>query len=403
MRRDVLLSYAASTGIIDMDAIELAVEEMKNNEIVEKYHSYAIWKNEKGLWCTHIRDEEGNVKIRRRKTQRELISYLAKHYKHVVNIVRINDVFEQWINEKIQYGEIRRQSYDRYVNDYKRFFSKDLSITKKEFCYITEDDLEHFIKRTIYNNKLTRKSYSGLVTLLKGIFRYGKRAGYTDLSITNFFGDLMLSNSIFERKYKDRDKEVFNEDEVECILTYLKYNQDIWNLGLKLQFETGARIGEIAALRFEDTTEDSILIRRTEVKYRDDDGKWRLEVAEVPKTEAGYREIFLPAEAQNTLRAIKELNSQGTFLFENEGKRIRSGTFNHRLTRVCEKIGIPPRSTHKIRKTYGTTLIDNNVDDSIVAEQMGHKDISTTRKIYYYSNKSRANKREQVRAALKGI
>lgn len=37
---------------------------------------------------------------------------------------------------------------------------------------------------------------------------------------------------------------------------------------------------------------------------------------------------------------------------------------------------------HKIRKTYGTTLIDNNVDDALVAEMMGHKDISTTKKYY---------------------
>lgn len=403
MRRDALLSYALSKGILDIEEIEDAVDEMKQAEIVEKYHSYAIWKNDKGFWCTHIRDEEGNVKIRRRKTEKELIRYLAAHYRHVVNIIRINDVFEQWISEKLKYGELRRQSYDRYVNDYRRFFTKDKSITMKEFCYITEEDLEQFIKRSIYNNKLTRKSYAGLVTLLKGIFRYGKKAGYTDLSITNFFGDLMLSNSIFERRYKDRDMEVFNEDEVEKILAYLKYNQDIWNLGLKLQFETGARIGEIAALRFEDTTEDSIFIRSTEVKYRDEDGKWVLEIAEVPKTDAGYREIFLPQEAQNTMKAIKELNPTGEFLFENEGNRIRSGTFNHRLTRICEKLGIPPRSTHKIRKTYGTTLIDNNVDDSIVAEQMGHADISTTRKIYYYSNKSRANKKKQVRAALEGI
>lgn len=51
------------------------------------------------------------LKIRRRKTEKELIRYLATHYKHVVNIIRINDVFEQWIGDKLKYGELRRQSY----------------------------------------------------------------------------------------------------------------------------------------------------------------------------------------------------------------------------------------------------------------------------------------------------
>ena len=76
MRRDALLSYALSKGILDIEEIEDAVDEMKQAEIVEKYHSYAIWKNDKGFWCTHIRDEEGNVKIRRRKPMRNAVSCL---------------------------------------------------------------------------------------------------------------------------------------------------------------------------------------------------------------------------------------------------------------------------------------------------------------------------------------
>ena len=45
-------------------------------------------------------------------------------------------------------------------------------------------------------------------------------------------------------------------------------------------------------------------------------------------------------------------------------------------------------------------LLDSNVDESIVAEQMGHENISTTRKYYYYSNKIEDKKREQVTKAI---
>ena len=55
---------------------------------------------------------------------------------------------------------------------------------------------------------------------------------------------------------------------------------------------------------------------------------------------------------------------------------------------------------HKIRKTYGTMLIDSGADDSTVMEQMGHSDITTTRKFYYFSNKSQAEKIEQVKRAI---
>ena len=55
---------------------------------------------------------------------------------------------------------------------------------------------------------------------------------------------------------------------------------------------------------------------------------------------------------------------------------------------------------HKIRKTYGTTLLDADVDESTVAEQMGHKDIATTKRFYYRSNKSDNTKFEQISKAL---
>ena len=45
-------------------------------------------------------------------------------------------------------------------------------------------------------------------------------------------------------------------------------------------------------------------------------------------------------------------------------------------------------------------LIDGKVDDSIVAEQMGHVDIETTRKYYYYSNKNEEKRMEQVKSAV---
>jgi integrase len=55
---------------------------------------------------------------------------------------------------------------------------------------------------------------------------------------------------------------------------------------------------------------------------------------------------------------------------------------------------------HKLRKTYGTTLIDNGVDESLIMTQMGHKDISTTRKYYYYANKDSDTNRKQIRNAI---
>ena len=135
--------------------------------------------------------------------------------------------------------------------------------------------------------------------------------------------------------------------DIPVITSYLRENPDLRNLGILLTFETGLRVGELAALRASDLNGRVIRIRRSEVKHR-------------ISTESGSK----------------------------------------RLTSVCRKAGIPKRSMHKIRKTYGTTLIDSGVDEKFIQEQMGHRDITTTKKFYYFSNKSQKNKELQIERAF---
>lgn len=393
-----ILQYAVDSGIINLESIKNVVDDMTKKEILAQ-HKYAIVQGSDGRWSTRVPLDDGTSAVRHRKTREKLEDYLVNYYKELKKSIYIKDVFWKWMNEKLDYGEIKKQSYDKYCAEFKRFFTKDSFICIKKMKNITEEDLERFIKTTIRDMELTRKAYSGLVTLLNGIFKYGKKMGCTTISISTFIKDLYLPKNIFKKNFKDKKTEVFMEDEIPVIIGYLKENPDIWNLALLLQFETGARIGEISTLKKEDIKKHSILIRRTEVKIKIDD-VWKMVVSELPKTDAGYREIILPPSAQWTISKILELNPNGDFLFMDKGKRIRENTYNKRLNRICEKLNIPHRTTHKIRKTYGTTLLDSDVNDSFVAEQMGHTDVSTTRKLYYYSNKSYKTKLNQISGAI---
>ena len=190
------------------------------------------------------------------------------------------------------------------------------------------------------------------------------------------------------------------EDEIPAVLDYLRKNPDIYNLGILLVFQTGLRVGELSALKASDISKQNIRVSRTEIKYRDENGKWKLKVDDHTKTEAGTRDIIIPTSALDTIEAIKKLNPNGEYLFESRGKRIRGNTFNKRVTSMCNKLDMPHRSIHKVRKTYGTTLLDNNVDEAFVKEQMGHSDIATTRKLYYFSNKAENHKKEQIEKAV---
>lgn len=123
-------------------------------------------------------------------------------------------------------------------------------------------------------------------------------------------------------------------------------------------------------------------------------------MSDFPKTDAGERFLILPDQAADTINAILALNPEDEYLFSEAGKRIRANAFNRRLSRVCDELNILHRSMHKIRKTYGTTLIDANVQESFVTEQMGHTTIETTKKYYYYCNKDDAAKINQINRAV---
>ena len=394
-----VLNEAVSNGILRVDEIAASVERMKRDQLLSQ-HSREIWQDKNGMFLTYIYDEDGKRKIRRRKTREELEEYLVKHYKTQEDAVYLDDIFKTWSSEKLVYGEIQRQSYDRYKDDYKRFFRKSLPICRKKVKNITEDDLEAFIRTTISELNLTRRAYSGLTILINGMFKYAKKHGFTNISITQFMGDLDISRHAFRTVVHRKECETFSEADTPRVRQYLQSNEDIWNLGLMLMFQTGLRVGEAVALKPSDIGQNVLHVFRTEYKYREEDGSWKLAIKEHTKTDAGCRDIVLPPQAHDTLRKIRALNPNGEYLLMSKGKRIRGNTLNKRISDICEKLGIVHHSSHKIRKTYGTMLLDHDVDDSFVAEQMGHTDVSTTRKLYYYSNRSAKTKQDQIAQAV---
>ena len=71
---------------------------------------------------------------------------------------------------------------------------------------------------------------------------------------------------------------------------------------------------------------------------------------------------------------------------------MRTYNFSQRLETICKRSGIQAKSLNKIRKTYGSILIDGKVDESLIISQMGHTDIKTTQNYYYKDRKSTQQK-----------
>lgn len=395
-----LLQYALSNSIIDTSHIP-AEWVMGNEKDILKNHAYRIWTDKNGRYCTYLPDKEKPRKRRliRRKTkeslEKELIAYYKKQ-KEDDDVLTVEEIFYDWINAKLRRDEISKSTYDRYICDYNRYFS---DFGRKKINQVTEMDVENFLLDTISEYKLSAKAYAGLRLLIYGIFRRAKKLKLVSFSVVEVVEDIDISPKIFARTRKEDNKEVFMEDETIKLLNYLKSHIDMENLGILLLYCTGIRVGELVTIKTSEVKGNTIAIRRTESRCKDDDGHDIYIVKEHPKTDAGIRDVIVPDSYLWVLGKIKELNPSGEYLMSKNGERMHTYLIRKRLYRICDKLHIQSKSPHKIRKTYGSILLDNNVDTTMIIEQMGHTDISCTEN-HYHRNRKDDEKKSKILSSL---
>ena len=82
--------------------------------------------------------------------------------------------------------------------------------------------------------------------------------------------------------------------------------------------------------------------------------------------------------------------------FNNKGERMHECSLDKKLYKICDKIGIPRRSIHKLRKTYISTLIDEGVNINTIREMVGHEDEKVTYKNYCFDRRPKPQIEEQL-------
>lgn len=383
-----LLQYAISNGMLNVAYVQEEIQMHKRDELIKK-HPYKIWEGNDGNWHTYLPDSIKGRIPKKRKTKELIQELIYEFWREQEENPSITDVFEEWIEGKMAREDVSKSTYDRYKRQYEQCFTE---FGKRKIKSISEADIETFILDSIHDHELSVKAFSNLRTLIFGIFKYSKRNKYVSFSITELIKDIEISKKSFTRKVKTDEEQVFTDAELPIIQKYLEDSKKTVDLGLLIIFKTGVRIGELAALKWEDVNDNLIHINRTEISYEDIDKKKVIEVRDFPKSEAGIRDIVLPDKYLWILKTLRSRNPFNEYVFSENGVRMNTQKFRNRLRNVCKAIDIVPKSPHKARKTYGTILLDSHIDESLIINQMGHTDISCTKKHYYYNRKDISQK-----------
>ena len=164
----------------------------------------------------------------------------------------------------------------------------------------------------------------------------------------------------------------------------------IWLMAL----HTGMRKGELLGLRWQDVDLDARVarVRQALSAVKTDEG-YTLTFGE-PKTRSGRRTIALDAICVAALRehrarqrerrlALGPRWREGDLVFANDvGGPIDPMNLYHRFIALTARAGVPRLPFHGLRHTHATLLMKAGVHPKVVAERLGHADITLTLSTY---------------------
>ena len=122
MTDNEILQYAISQGILDTGILRKEVEMFERNKYLNE-HKNKIWQGSNGKWYTELPATNNSKRRLLKKTHKEdLEDAIVDFYRKLTAPPTVRVAFNQWLEQKLEYGEIGKGTYDRYKTDFERAF-----------------------------------------------------------------------------------------------------------------------------------------------------------------------------------------------------------------------------------------------------------------------------------------
>ena len=307
-----------------------------------------------------------------------------------------SDLFFEYMEHKKT--QVRSGTICRMMVDWNKYYAQEADFVDKPYAKISKVDVDDFLNRIAEKYNPKDKNFKNICGILKQTFEYAIDSDYIDKS--PYRTSKVNKKNILPSRKKPNQKAVFSEEEQKLICSEMERqieNDESYLVPwiILLDFELGTRVGELLALRKRDVDGNMLHVSRQIVhEYNTDDLKdikvsgWK--VADYTKSECGDRWIPLTDKAKHYIESVIQINRKlkrecEDYLFITQNQIISDNAVKDNLRRSCERIGIPYRGTHSIRKTYASRLFKHGVSVSDISRLLGHADETTTLRHYIFS------------------
>ena len=240
VQNEELLNYMVSEGIIDLSSVREQLEMAKKKEYLAK-HQFQIWQGKDGKWRTYLPDKEKERRLVKKSTREAIEDAIVEYYKRESENPTIRDVFEEWNNRRLELQKISKATHMRNQQFFDRHY---LAFGQRKIKSVSEDEWQNFLEEQIPQHNLSSKAFAGLKGITKGLLKRAKKRKLINYNIDEMFGDLDVSDVEFKKIIKEDYEEVYDEEESDKIIGYLRDNLDCANIGILLMFVTGIRVGD---------------------------------------------------------------------------------------------------------------------------------------------------------------
>ena len=298
--------------------------------------------------------------------------------KLLANDFIFGEIATQWLNRKrvtVKHSTITL--YENKITNYILPYFK-----KQRISTISTVMLQSFIDCLLTgqfvskNKKLSAKTISDILTILKSILRYAEQLGCI----------LSCNLSILKMKYETKEIKVLSQEEQVLVNKKLIYSTDYTSLGILLSLYTGIRIGELCSLTTNDIdiSQSKLRIWRTlqRMQYDCSNGNKTVLKFTEPKSKKSVREIPLPSFIVNKIKEIEY--SDGVFLLSGTNTPVEPRTMENRYNRFMEELNIYGTSFHTLRHTFATRCVEAQFDTKTLSEILGHATVGLTLNRYVH-------------------
>lgn len=371
----VLLQELISNGTLSERDVAIMEDQMKKNQVAKR-HKHRITFSY-GRWTTYVSDRTCKNGQRRITAMSEEL-LIDKLYKYYFNSTTLTTLLRDWNEYSRKETNRSEKTISEDINVFNRFI-KDYNISKKDILKLEVRDYIKYFDNIFRDFDPTKKQISSIRTLIKQL--YGQ-ATMNGLSVINPV--LQLDTYFRSKVYKQVDEEPgYFEDERELLISHLLSIKEpnIYDYAILLMFCFTVRIGELKALKWSDINENYIYICRQLDTNQDERDVKR-------NSTKGHRYLPIPDFANDILN---KLPKEGEYILLKDGKPLLTDSFNARLKKRCNECGVRYLSSHKIRFSNCTTLLENGVDIRDVQYAMGHTEQRMTEHYNRPNTSKRAN------------